>query len=212
MAEYRVPVKGALMVEGVSPAVAARSATQWCASFGQQVRGEGAQHEIQGGYLETDAHKVTDIGGELQQSAADLDKENYWEQEYGEFEETQLKTETFWRTPAHCLQGSALFGVFERFCTAFPDHPDDRNTVFYLFHRGGSLGHVVLLRCTHFEHNSSEDLRALADFLSFAQREIGKGDSGFLEMLGGETIHLEFHHPREENIALLQQRATRSVA
>jgi hypothetical protein len=212
MPEYRVPVQGALMVEGASPADAARSATVWCPSFGQQVLGQGAQHEIQGGYLETDAHEVTEISGELQEPEDAFDEDNYWEQEYGEFEETHLKTETFWRAPAHFLQGTVLFGVFERFCAAFPDHPHARNTVFYLFSRGGALGYSVLLRCTHFEHDSSEDLRALTEFMDLAQATIGKGGSAILDMLSGETTHLKFSDAREEFITLLQQRSTRTVA
>lgn len=146
-----------------------------------------------------------------------LDEERYWDQEHTRFEEGELRPlktwKTFWRAAAHSLRGSILFPVFERFRSAFPDHPHDYNTVFYLFDHEGlpPTRYIVLLRCTHFEHTSLDDLRALTDFLEYAKGIITINGFAALDTLNGETIHLEFTHPSDETITLLQQRATRTA-
>jgi len=146
-----------------------------------------------------------------------FDVERYWAEEHTSFEESSLRPcktwERFWRATANSLRETFLFPVFERFCSAFPDHPHDYNTVFYLFDHGvsSSTRYDVLMRCTHFEHTSLDDLRALADFLEFAKGVITADGFAHLDMFNGETLHLQFSHPNDETIILLQQRATRTA-
>jgi len=144
------------------------------------------------------------------------DEEQHWEQEYAEFEECLAHSRPFWRTPAHLLRGTSMFSVFERLCTMFPDHPHDHNTVFYLFEHPGVSPRMysVVLRCSHFEHDSADDVRALTEFLAFASASISTGASPHLELLDGcrETLHIRFYSPREEIVTLLQNKSSQTAA
>ena len=142
-----------------------------------------------------------------------MTEEQYIEREYADYEDTSLRDDVFWRVPAYALAGTPLFAVFELLCKKFPDHPNDHNTVFYLFdHFGVSPTHYsVLLRCSHFEHSSLEDVCELGDFLSQAARCIADGESADVELLDGcgERLHVRFYFPREDMVRVLQERATR---
>ena len=93
-----------------------------------------------------------------------------------------------------------------------PDHPHDHNTVFYLFdhvHVSPRM-YSVLIRCSHFEHDSLDDLRALVDFLDFARRLIAPEGPVSLESLGkGEEVRIRFYEPVTDVVAELQKRQTR---
>jgi hypothetical protein len=144
------------------------------------------------------------------------EEEQYWEQEYAEFEDRFFSQKAFWRVPAHALKGTPLFAVFERLCATFPDHPGEHNTVFYLFeHRNISpKSYSVLLRCSHFEHTSLDDIRMLVEFLESAAAIITTHSCALLEHLDGcaEKLHLRFYGPRDEIVTLLQSRSSRSTA
>jgi hypothetical protein len=146
------------------------------------------------------------------------DIEQYWEQEYLEFESVWCHNKTFWRSPAHLLIGTPLFSLFERFCDAFSDHPDDHNTVFYLFESSTPSHRIysILFHCSNFEHGSSNDLRALTEFLDFAAGIISTGqDSGWrVQLLDGcgEKLIVTFYELRDEIVSILQQRCSRRSA
>ncbi|NOS71511.1 MAG: hypothetical protein HOP33_16490 [Verrucomicrobia bacterium] len=143
-------------------------------------------------------------------------EDQYWEQEYVDFERSICIEHAFWRAPAHLLQGTPLFAVFERLCVTFPDHPDDHNTVFYLFDHTSVTPKMcsVLLRCSHFEHSSLNDLRALTEFLEFAADIITTDRCALVELLDGctEKLHVRFHGPRDEIISILRKHASRKAA
>ena len=145
------------------------------------------------------------------------DEEEYWEQEYAEFEKSFCSGKVFWRAPAYAIRETALFSLFERLCELFPDHPDDHNTVFYLFDHVNTTPQMysVVLRCSHFEHDRLDDLRSLIEFLEYAGDVITAGGSGSLEPCldlldaTSETLHVVFYEPRDEIVRLLQGRASR---
>ncbi len=141
------------------------------------------------------------------------EEQEYWEREYAEYEKAALRDEVFWRVPAYALQGSPLFSAFERFTQAFPDHPNDHNTVFYLLDhvRVSPRHYSVRFRCAHFEHDSLEDLRELTLYLTQAAGLISGTESATVELCG-EQLQVHFHFPNEGTVQLLQERATLAPA
>jgi hypothetical protein len=142
--------------------------------------------------------------------------QEYLEQEYSDFEGSNLGDQRFWRAPVSALRGTALFSLFDKLCASFPDHPSEHNTVFYLT-ESASGTYSVLLTCTHFEHAALEDVRGLMDFLQQAASPIvrdGSIDLIALELLdsSAEKLHVRFYEPVQDIVTLLQQHATRRSA
>ena len=142
-----------------------------------------------------------------------FEQQEYLEREYSEFEKRCLSDQRFWRAPVFALTGTTLFGLFEQFSSSFPDHPSEYNTLFYLnqTERGD---YSILLVCTHFEHTSLTDVRALMDLLERAARSIvrdGSSELIALELLDlpREELRIRFYDPLNDIVSLLQQHATR---
>jgi hypothetical protein len=60
------------------------------------------------------------------------DIKEWLEQQYGELERHYLPYPKVWRAPTRALKDTPLYALYETFAKAFPDHPSDINTVFYL--------------------------------------------------------------------------------
>jgi len=73
-----------------------------------------------------------------------------------------------------------LYELFEKFVDLFSDHPDEDNTYLIFLYSGGRgrLSWRVFFVCTHFEHNSFEDVPLLVKFMS-----------DFAEHFGGNPIY-----------------------
>ena len=142
--------------------------------------------------------------------------QEYLENEYAEFEQRYLQGQRFWRVPVSALHDTSLFAFFEQFCALFPDHPSEHNTLFYLLEHS-TIGHSVLFTCTHFEHGSLDEVRALMGLLErFASVFVRDGNVELigLELLDdyGEKLRIRFHDVNRDIVALLQQHSTRSAA
>jgi len=147
----------------------------------------------------------------------DNDTNAWLEQEYQEFERQFLALPAFWRAAAQTLRGTRLYSLFESFARTFPDHPSDVNTVFYLVESVSQIpvSQEVWLWCSHFEHQSLEDLRNLVTFMDEGMRVLSSDeDCARVEMLDSfrERIVLSFYFPRPDTVELLKARGVRGVA
>jgi hypothetical protein len=139
------------------------------------------------------------------------EQQEYLEQEYTDFEK-RFHGERFWRAPLYTLRGTVLYTLFEQFSELFPDHPNEHLDVFYLL-QSASGDYSILFRCAHFEHASSEDLPALAEFIDSAATTLTSSRSGHIELLdgNGEQLHIRFYSPHEHIVTLLQSHASRTA-
>ena len=78
-----------------------------------------------------------------------------------------------------------LFGYFSKL---FTDHPDENNTRVYILHYDEERKPALLWTCSHFEHNTSTDITALAYFLALLEEYFGA--SAFLDLLDAFTERL----------------------
>jgi hypothetical protein len=146
------------------------------------------------------------------------EEEKYWEGKYVDFEKQFCRDHVFWRAPIHVLRDTPLFALFEQFIELFPDHPSDRNTVFYLLGKHLTFdvsppSFSILFSCSHFEHGSLDDIQALAVFLQNAAATISPNRTPSVELLDrySEELHVCFHDPTNEIVTLLQKQPVQNA-
>lgn len=86
--------------------------------------------------------------------------------------------------PVYALKGTLPYSHVEQFAELLPDHPSDLRDVYYLL-QSTSGDYSILFVCSHFEHESSEDLPILAKFLHSAAVALTSSQGGHIELLDG---------------------------